>query len=175
MCYYLYTLDYNDGEEGSDNEGSEDDHLAMPLRTRASTEHLSSEDNISQEMIKTSGNDSRDQVTTPATSPEPNEKVTALQAKVMSNVHVYAKAEKYEIPALKELAKAKFRALLSSDQWICRYQDIIAAVFETTPETDSGLDYVILLSRIVPSKLTPCCRVQNFATKFKSMVTLASA
>lgn len=62
----------------------------------------------------------------------------------MNNVRVYALAEKYNIPALKELAKTKFQNC-KADYSYPLYRDVINAVFNSTPDTDSGLRDIVIL------------------------------
>ena len=69
---------------------------------------------------------------------------TTLHCKRMNNVLVYALAEKYNIPALKELAATKFvRCEGPSD--FAQYQELVNTIFESTPDTDTGLWNVVIL------------------------------
>ena len=70
--------------------------------------------------------------------PEVVNDATASHCKYMNNVRVYALAEKYNIPALKELAKTKFRKGQVTHMCV-HYREVISAIFESTPDTDSGL------------------------------------
>ena len=63
---------------------------------------------------------------------------TASDCKRMNNVRVYALAEKYNIPALKDLAKTKFIKGQGTHKCV-HYREVITAIFESTPDTDSGL------------------------------------
>ena len=52
---------------------------------------------------------------------------------------VYSIADKYDIKDLKVLAKAEFE-LLAPTVWSCQdYPNIVAQIFDTTPDTDMGL------------------------------------
>ncbi len=62
---------------------------------------------------------------------------------LMANTLVYSIADKYDIEALKTLAKAKFQAL-ASVAWDCdEFPAIVATVFDSTPNTDLGLRGVV--------------------------------
>ena len=63
------------------------------------------------------------------------------QAQLMNNVTVYAIADKYGIPELKELAKTKFKPLL---QCTSKTPIFVNAIFETTRSTDPGLREVAI-------------------------------
>lgn len=75
---------------------------------------------------------------------EDDEKVS--HCKRMNNIHVYTLAEKYNIPALKGLAKDKFGNHKTAGN-LTYYQEVINAVYDGTPETDSGLRDIVI-SRI---------------------------
>ena len=64
--------------------------------------------------------------------------------KEMNNVAVYAIADKYDIPELKELAKAKLRVTLSSGQLDYLALKVVDAIFVTTPSTDAGMRQVAI-------------------------------
>ncbi|MCJ1450412.1 hypothetical protein MMC28_000743 [Mycoblastus sanguinarius] len=65
-------------------------------------------------------------------------------AKLMNNVAVYAIAEKYDIPELKELAKTKFTEILGIGILTPDIPMVVDAVFTITPDTDSGLRGVVI-------------------------------
>jgi len=71
---------------------------------------------------------------------------------LLNNVLVYAIAEKYYIPELKELAKAKFldqsHRLLSTNL----YPEIIKLVYESTPSSDRGLRNAVALACVEETK-----------------------
>ena len=62
----------------------------------------------------------------------------------MNNVAVYAIADKYGIPELKELAKTKFKPLLLCAHLTSKTPIFVNAIFETTPSTDPGLREVAI-------------------------------
>ena len=123
MIFYLYTFDYP--EEGIPEFGAK----------CAAMEHSSS----LQLLRKTS--------TTPDEEPPLTTSWQATDTKdsrIVNNAHVYAVAEKYDIPELKELAKGKFQALVSSKWPLDDFYDIAEAVFSTTPDEDMGLRQIML-------------------------------
>ena len=67
-----------------------------------------------------------------------------MGATMMNNVLVYAIADKYDIPDLKELAKNKFRTLALSKWPIENFDNITEEVFSTTPDGDMGLRQIVL-------------------------------
>lgn len=75
---------------------------------------------------------------------EDDEKVS--HCKRMNNIRVYTLAEKYNIPALKDLAKDKFENHKTAGN-LTYYQEVINTVYDSTPETDSGLRDIVI-SRI---------------------------
>ena len=132
MFCYLYTLDYDDG----------DSELAAPQQ--AATEHHDPKSNSTQAVGLALTQPSETQPSDEASNPGPDDKATALHDKVMSNAYVYAIAEKYEILALKELAKAKFQTLSCTNEKIFSSPTIIDTVFGTTPEMDWGLRSIVI-------------------------------
>lgn len=77
-------------------------------------------------------------VPNPNSRPEVMDDASASHCQRMNNVRVYALAEKYNIPALKDLAKTKFRNSQGTHRCV-HYREVINAIFESTPDTDSGL------------------------------------
>ena len=69
---------------------------------------------------------------------------TPRDNRMMNDVLVYAVAEKYDIPDLKDLAMHKFRTLASSKWSQDDFHVAMEAVFSTTPETDMGLRQIVL-------------------------------
>lgn len=63
--------------------------------------------------------------------------------KRLNNVLVYALADKYDIPELKELAKRKFHALMENEWTSMEFQAVTDAVFETTLSQDTSLRYIM--------------------------------
>lgn len=62
----------------------------------------------------------------------------------MNNVLVYAVAEKYDIPDLKELAKRKFQILAGSKWPYDDFHAVTEVVFSTTHDGDMGLRQIVL-------------------------------
>jgi len=75
--------------------------------------------------------------------PLPEDEATR-HLKLMNNVVVYAMAEKYNIPELKELAKVKFNKALNPSPLTLNLPPIVHAIFATTPSTDYGLRGTII-------------------------------
>ena len=61
----------------------------------------------------------------------------------MNNIGLYALAEKYNISALKELAKTKFESCKVPDK-ASHSREVIGAIFDSTPDTDSGLRDIVI-------------------------------
>lgn len=57
----------------------------------------------------------------------------------MNNVVVYAVAQKYDIPELKELAKERLTKSLREGGLMADLPSIVDAIYETTPSTEVGL------------------------------------
>jgi hypothetical protein len=128
MFCYLYTFDYDDGEDeipAQQQGSSKDNEPRTDTVSSASTQDAAALDFDRPSASESSG------------------EITALQDKVMNNVYVYAIAEKYEIPALKELARAKFQSLSRLTEEFCCSPIVIDVVFGTTPETDTGLRSIV--------------------------------
>lgn len=81
-----------------------------------------------------------------ASKPNAADNGMASRGKCINNIRVYTLAEKYNIRALKELAKAKFEKCIA-ERGIYQFADFIDAVLVSSPETDSGLRD-ILISRV---------------------------
>ena len=64
--------------------------------------------------------------------------------RLMNNVLVYAVAEKYDIPELKELAKSRFQTLVRSKWPHDDFDAVIESIFSTTPDEDIGLRQIVL-------------------------------
>lgn len=72
------------------------------------------------------------------------EDTTLDTPKLMNNVLVYAIAEKYDIPELKELAKRKFETLVNSKWPHEDFHAVTETIFSTTPEEDMGLRQIVM-------------------------------
>lgn len=64
--------------------------------------------------------------------------------RMTNNVKVYAIADKYVIPGLKELARTKFRNLASSIELLLDFPSIISKIYDTTPAEDHGLRDIVM-------------------------------
>lgn len=123
MLLYLYTLDYPD------------DDISHIRGERGATEYSPPLNKKRKVSVTTGEGTDSDTASGVATSDDP---------RMMNNVLIYAIAEKYDIPELKELAKCKFH-ILASSRWPHDGFDAIAkAVFSTTPENDMGLRQIVL-------------------------------
>lgn len=70
--------------------------------------------------------------------------ITARAAAIFHNIMVYALAEKYDVQDLKDLAKEKFRSRSASHLWL--YDDLFSAlelIYSITPSSDQGLRAII--------------------------------
>jgi hypothetical protein len=66
------------------------------------------------------------------------------QPALFSSIRVYAIADKYDIPQLKELARERF-SNWAEDNWACEsFPAIAREVFKTTPTKDRGLRDVVV-------------------------------
>jgi hypothetical protein len=65
---------------------------------------------------------------------------------LLGNVQVYSLADKYNIPRLKGLAKAKFMAQAHQLLSVDHYPDIIREIYESTPSSDRGLRDAVTLA-----------------------------
>ena len=79
----------------------------------------------------------------PTAKPDVADDEMATHCKRMNNIRVYALAGKYNIQALKELAKAKFKNGMTSRP-ISHFSEVINAILVSSPETDSGLRDVLI-------------------------------
>ena len=82
----------------------------------------------------------------PTSKPDVVDDATVCHFKRMNNIHVYAIADKYNMPALKELAKTKFINNKSPPNAASAtaFSEVINAIFHSTPDTDSGLRDVVI-------------------------------
>lgn len=119
MLIYLYTNDYPDGE--------------IPPAQRPSIDYGPSTSPYLFELASTS---------VVSMKLRPGETGPSDDA-VINNAKVYAVADKYDLPRLKEHAKAKFFTQMQS----CPHEDIapvIRVVFESTPPADRGLREIVI-------------------------------
>lgn len=112
MLLYLYSMDYSDDDASipKDTTKAKDFDFYLPTVVVSGTKDLN--------LIK---------------------KAKIQIARMIINIQVYALAEKYDIPALKALAKAKYIALSGPYIFVSNARDLIEAVFTTTPDQDLGL------------------------------------
>ena len=123
MLTYLYTLDYDDGDAcpAVARDGSKPDSpdLEFPDLDFPEPDSIPRPDVNDDEMIS--------------------------HCKNMNNIRVYALADKYNIPALKELAKTKFETCVTARRpEITRFAEIVDSIFNSTPETDPGLRAIVI-------------------------------
>ena len=127
MLFYLYNLDYPD-------HGVPDIQAEHMATGRSSPPYLRHKTRTTiEEVMDRSANLELSESDT-----------TTHDPRMMNNVLVYAVAEKYDIPDLKELAQVKFQSLAWS-KW--PHEDFYALtemVFSTTPDTDMGLRQTVL-------------------------------
>ena len=71
-------------------------------------------------------------------------RLTARHIRMLNNIHVYAIAEKYDIPTLKSLAICKFEDLAVHFTLYPDFTSIIREVYESTPESDKGLRSIVI-------------------------------
>ena len=120
MLSYLYILDYSDERLPEDPVETVTADPALPphlRKTQTTTHEEPRSGRISSDVEGESLSDS----------------------KRLVNVLVYAVADKYDIPELKELARRKFHAL-TKYWWSCtEFEAVKDAVFGTTPSQDMGL------------------------------------
>ena len=126
MLIFLYTLDYPDDELSDD-----------PADDAPSTNHLP------PHLRRTIPKKLEIGVASSAVSAPSEDNGTVNRTKMMNNVQIYAVAEKYNLPELKELAVRKFESLMTSQWHHANFEQIIKAVFTTTPSKDEGLRRVV--------------------------------
>ena len=120
LLLYLYTLDYP--EEDDSDVPVTMDHSHPPRLSSAATE---------VESILGTTSNSYD-------GPIPSD------PRMMNNALVYAVAEKYDIPDLKDLAKSKFETLATSKWPHVDLYAVLETIFSTTPDGDMGLRQIVL-------------------------------
>jgi hypothetical protein len=116
MISYLYTLDYED-EEHFDAKAM-DSLVGLPV--------------TDEEVEATSVRAQKKRRLTEESRPA-----------LFSSVRVYAIAEKYDIPALKALAKERFSEWAKSNWSHKDFPILVREVFESTPSSDRGLRDVV--------------------------------
>ena len=127
MLFYLYTQDYPDHDVPSMSAK----YVAVDRYTPPHLRHKTP--TIIEELTDRSANLELSEVAT-----------TTQDPRMMNNVLVYAVAEKYDIPDLKDLAKGKFQSLARSKWPHDDFYALAERVFSTTPDADMGLRQVVL-------------------------------
>jgi len=115
MITFMYTFNYNDEEQHEDPE-SDDGGCDSPIETEAIEVSIGETADLSDQK----------------------------QPALFSSVRVYAIAEKYGIPLLKELAKERFCTWTESNWAHEDFPDIVREVFQSTPESDQGLRDIVV-------------------------------
>ena len=127
MIFYLYTQDYSDHDVPSMSAKN----VAVDCYTPPHLHHKNST--------------TIEEVTDRSANLELSEGATTTHdPRMLNNVLVYAVAEKYDIPDLKDLAKGKFQSLARSKWPHDDFYALAERVFSTTPDTDMGLRQVVL-------------------------------
>ena len=107
----------------------------------------------------------------PTSQPDVVDDATVSHCKRMNNIRVYALAEKYNILALKQLAKTKFeKHELSCDP--THYLEVIRTIFDTTPETDLGLRDIVILRSAMADNLKRILREDSLASVIRDHSSL---
>ena len=121
MLSYLYTLDYSDERLPEDPVKTVIADPALPPHLR----HKSQTKIVGEARSGRTSSGVEDEV--------------QYDPKRLNNVLVYAVADKYDIPELKELAKRKFHALVKNEWTSIEFEAVRDAVFGTVPSQDMGL------------------------------------
>ena len=116
MLLYFYTLDYDEQVPSFDNYKIRGSQTGGGPRTGVAVE---------EEMA-------------------PEAALEDTRVRMTKNARVYAMADKYIIPGLKELAKTKFKILSSSARLILDHPSIIDEVYDATPSEDRGLRDIMM-------------------------------
>ena len=127
MLFYLYTLDYPD-------------HAVPDIQAERVATGRSTPPSLRHETQTTS-----EEVTNMGADLEISEGATSTHdPRLMNNVLVYAIAEKYDIPDLKDMSRGKFQILARSKWPHDGFYTLAEEVFSTTPDTDMGLRQIVL-------------------------------
>lgn len=153
MLEYLYTYDYDDGssynlvEESQNSEEQEvdkEDKIGSLRTSQSLTDPEGAEAETVQDALVSMEADD------PLSVSGASEGNPAIEEPgLLNNVLVYAIAEKYHIPELKELAKTKFLSqanrLMSADSLMLSdtFPEVITTVYKSTPESDRGLRNIV--------------------------------
>ena len=137
MLTYLYELDYIDGEAWSTppEESGKSSSTSSPrlpiIHPSTVTEHppYADQEDVDAQLVL---------------SLDDKERLASIHERMMNNVMVYAIADKYDIPELKDLAKEKFHGQIEE---VWPHEDlssVVKAVYQTTPTGDMGLRQIII-------------------------------
>lgn len=129
MLIYLYSLDYDDKEPAEACQSDSDPSTYATSSASAAVSNLNT--NAKHHRLEQA-------------AAMGQRMKAAIQQRIMSNISVYAIADKYDIPQLKILAKSKFQALVHSKWPFDDFPAIIKATFGTSPLEDGGLKEVVL-------------------------------
>ncbi len=128
MLLYLYLQDYDDTEPQSSSSwppspeaGDEDAEILLLLGDDGEMK----EEDLEDKEVKT------------------KRLANESHPKLLANISVYATADKYDIPALKDLAEDKFKALALGVWPHKDFSTVIHEVFESTPSSDDGLRAIV--------------------------------
>lgn len=127
MLFYLYNLDYPDHAVPK----IQAEHAATGRSTPPSLRHKTQ---TTSEEVTNMGADLG--ISEGATSTH--------DPRMMNNVLVYAIAEKYDIPDLKDMSRGKFHILARSKWPHDDFYTLAEEVFSTTPDTDMGLRRIVV-------------------------------
>ena len=116
MLSYCYTLDYDEQAPSFDNHKIRGSQTVGGPRTGVAVEEKMA----------------------------PEAALEDTRVRMTKNARVYAMADKYIIPGLKELAKTKFKILSSSARLILDHPSIIDEVYDATPSEDRGLRDIMM-------------------------------
>ncbi|KAI4088817.1 MAG: hypothetical protein LQ344_005794 [Seirophora lacunosa] len=133
LLQYLYTTDYNDSDDNDVN-----DH---DTAEEADEKGSAADASLTSLLVIAHIDDATSSVTSNVFGKEnEDESVIPNASFIMNNAAVYALAEKYDIPALKNLAKEKFEARCRGFRWAdANLVVALEMVYSSTPETDRGL------------------------------------
>ena len=126
MLSYLYTLDYSEAEVHRLPAEQVATDNSLPPRLQHETSTATGEETDSDTALGSC------------------ESATPHDPRMMNNVLVYAIADKYDIPELKDLAKCKFDYLARSKWPHDDFHAVTEAVFSTTSDGDMGLRQIVL-------------------------------
>ena len=130
MLSYLYSLEYEDEDETTmkDLRIPEVEHVHVNesgVSSRVPSSPIFSEDAMDSKDASTSESQKR------------------IHHRMLNNIAVYAIADKYDIPPLKEMARAKFQTIISTIRPYQEFPTVVKAAFDSTPQSDQGLRSIV--------------------------------